>query len=144
MGLIDRVHFVGSVGSVGSTAPLYEQFDLFLLTSWYESSSLAVMEAMASGCAVIATDGSGVKWLLEDQVSGLMDQPKAVNQIAGLVETLLADEEQRIRIGTAAQHPMLSELQGQVTLIARCTALEAKSLEVEQELKEQQRHAQRL
>ncbi len=179
LGLIDRVHFVGSVEN---TAPLYEQFDLFLLTSWCEGLSLAVMEAMAAGCAVIATDGGGVKELLEDQVSGLIAQPKAVSQIAGLVESLLASEELRIRLGKAAQlwirqhggwevaaqeyykiyqsmallqgsqcklgniqpHSKLSELQGQLTLIARCAALEAKNREVEQELKAQQRQSKQL
>ncbi|MCL6416391.1 glycosyltransferase [Aestuariirhabdus sp. Z084] len=99
-GLNNKVHFIGSVSNAAS---LYRQFDLYLLTSVCEGFSLSLMEAMASGCAIVATDSGGVTELIEDQISGFIADRKAVDALAGYVERLVQDRSLRERMGQAAQ-----------------------------------------
>ena len=57
MGLRGRVRLLGHVEPV---ATLYPAFDVFALASMWEGLPLSLLEAMASGLAVVATDVGGV------------------------------------------------------------------------------------
>ena len=52
----DRVDFLGSITDTARLARLYSQADALVLPSRYESFGLPVLEAMACGTAVIASD----------------------------------------------------------------------------------------
>jgi glycosyltransferase involved in cell wall biosynthesis len=57
LGIIDRVTFTGFRADV---VALYEELDLVALTSLNEGTPLTLIEAMNSGCAVVATEVGGV------------------------------------------------------------------------------------
>jgi glycosyltransferase involved in cell wall biosynthesis len=59
LGLNNRITFTGHVRH-HELAPLYRSADLFVLPSDFDNSPNAVLEAMACGLAVIATDVGGV------------------------------------------------------------------------------------
>jgi glycosyltransferase involved in cell wall biosynthesis len=64
LGLAERVHFAGHVAE---SAEALLEHDVLLLSSTYEGIPAALMEAMACGMPIIATDcGDGVRGLLED------------------------------------------------------------------------------
>ncbi|MBP0445127.1 glycosyltransferase family 4 protein [Roseomonas sp. SSH11] len=97
LGLADRVLFAGHVPDPSS---LYRAMDLFALSSDTEQMPFSVLEAMASGLPVAATDVGDVRFMLSD-----INRPLAVERtdvaLAGALRTLLNDPALRARIGTA-------------------------------------------
>ena len=69
------------------TAEILRSIDVFLLTSASEGQSNSLMEAMATGCAVIGSNVEGTRDLIRDGVNGYLFE--YLNQ-ADLVRTTLA------------------------------------------------------
>jgi glycosyltransferase involved in cell wall biosynthesis len=63
LALGDRVIFTGWLRYLG---PLYEDLDVLAVTSNNEGTPVAVIEAMAAGVPVVATDVGGVRGLIAD------------------------------------------------------------------------------
>lgn len=86
---------------VEDTAPLLAALDIFVSASHSESFGLAILEAMATGNAVVATETAGAKELLgtEDVFVPVKD-PVA---LAGKICSLLADEKRGAKLGAAVQ-----------------------------------------
>lgn len=78
LGIGSRVSFTGHVDD---PIPLYHSFNLFALSSDTEQMPYTVLEAMAAGLPVVATDVGDVKSMVSDQNAPL---------IAGRSETALA------------------------------------------------------
>lgn len=68
-GLEERVEFTGWKKDL---APVYENLDYLFLTSLNEGTPVAVIEAMAGGVLVIATDVGGVGDIVSDGESGFL------------------------------------------------------------------------
>ncbi|MDP2909968.1 MAG: glycosyltransferase, partial [bacterium] len=68
----------------------YKTADLFLLTSNYEGYGMAVVEAMALGCAVIMTDVGLANEILVDKKEGLVipvgDKERLTKAILNIIE----------------------------------------------------------
>jgi glycosyltransferase involved in cell wall biosynthesis len=83
--------------------PYLKAADIFVLPSLREESgSLALLEAMQAGCAIVA---SGVDGILEDishGVDGLLVGPGNIAELADAIESLLKDPAHRRTIGAAA------------------------------------------
>lgn len=80
------------------TGPLFAALDLFVSASHTESFGLAILEAMASGTAVIATETAGASELLGDkQLLVPISDPLG---LAEAVCRLLADDGKRLEIAS--------------------------------------------
>lgn len=64
---------------------------------------VALMEAMASGCATVGTRVSGIPELIEDGVGGLLVEPGDAGALADALERLLADAPLRRRLAAGAR-----------------------------------------
>jgi len=103
-GVAEKVRFVGARNDVHRILPA---MDVFVLASTMEGTSLALMEAMASGTPCVATAVGGTPEIITDGESGLLVPPgdmpslsKAVLELLeddGLRETLAQEGQQRIR-----------------------------------------------
>jgi glycosyltransferase involved in cell wall biosynthesis len=71
---------------------------LYLTTSIYEGLPIAVLEAMALGKAVVASDVIGNRDCVKDGENGVL-LPLEVKQFADTICRLLDDEEERRRMG---------------------------------------------
>ena len=104
LGLSDHVMLLGALDDV---SPLLASADIFVLPSRWEGLSRALMEAMAAGIPVIATQVDGTKNLVTDAVNGLLipaeDSEKLENSILQLIE----NPEMRKRLAAAAQTHVL-------------------------------------
>lgn len=102
--LRSRVRFVGVVPEEEKAAFL-AQGDLFVLPSTSDTSSVAVLEAMASGLPCLVTDVGGPRMLVEDGVSGRVVPAEPAGALAeGLAELLRAPElRARLRRGALAR-----------------------------------------
>jgi glycosyltransferase involved in cell wall biosynthesis len=72
LGIASRVRFLGFVGDMPE---LYQSLDLLLLTSHFEGTPLTVLEAMAMGVPVVASQVDGAAEVLEDGRDGCLAPP---------------------------------------------------------------------
>jgi glycosyltransferase involved in cell wall biosynthesis len=98
--LAKHIHLAGWLDDV---APFYCALDVFVSASQTESFGLAIVEAMACGTAVVATETEGAKEILENGATGLLAPIGGIEALAEAVVSLLEDETMRHRIGARAR-----------------------------------------
>jgi len=64
---------------------------------------LALVEGMAAGCAVVASNVPGVNGVLDDGENGLLVPGSNPEALANALERLLRDDALAARLGTAAR-----------------------------------------
>jgi len=108
LGIGERVGFVGRVEQAQLPA-LLQASDLLVLPSistkrWREPWGLVVNEAMNAGLPVIATDavGAAAGGLVVNDRTGLIVPQRNAGALAFALESLLADQSKRERLGAAA------------------------------------------
>jgi len=77
---------------------LYNNCSVFVHTSWTEGWGLTPAEAMACGCALVATDNEGVQDYARHQVNALIVEKKQPHAIAQGIIRYLEDEELRTHL----------------------------------------------
>ena len=77
---------------------LYSSSDIFALPSWVEGCQLPPMEAMACGCAVVATNVGGVPDYAINGETVLASPQKDPEALAQNIIKLLENEDERKRI----------------------------------------------
>jgi sugar transferase (PEP-CTERM/EpsH1 system associated) len=100
LGIDDRVWFAGDRDDVPD---LMRLFDLFVLPSLGEGISNTVLEAMASGLAVIATRVGGNPELVEEGRTGALVPVGQVDALADAMLHFLTDDPLRERCGAGAR-----------------------------------------
>jgi glycosyltransferase involved in cell wall biosynthesis len=102
-GVADRVHFLGAVPHP-ELPDLLRAADLFLLTTEPpESFGIVLIEAMATGLPVIATDYPGVRAVVDDETGTLVPRGDPAAVAAALAELVAAGPESRAAIGAAGR-----------------------------------------
>ena len=69
----------------------YQQADIFLSTSYWEFCPLVILESLAAGLPLIATNVPGNIDLIEDGVNGILTESDNYIQIAQAITKLLSD-----------------------------------------------------
>ncbi len=77
--------------------------DIFVLPSYAEGLSNALMEAMSSSCACIASDVGGNRYLLQNGVSGFLFPVGDREALASHIRRLVEDPQKRFALGIAAR-----------------------------------------
>ena len=102
-----RGHSVGDVLFAGRVsdedkARFYKTADIFVAPSTgQESFGIVLLEAMAAGRAVIASDIHGYKRVVQRNVTGLLVEPKDPDALAEALERLIASPDLRQTLGEA-------------------------------------------
>lgn len=99
LGLKGSVRFLGSRSDVHR---LLRTFTVYTIPSRSEGMSLALLEAMASGRAVVATAVGGNPHLIQDGVTGLLVPPEDPDALAASILTLFGDAARREALGRQA------------------------------------------
>jgi glycosyltransferase involved in cell wall biosynthesis len=72
-------------------------------SEWYENCPYAVLELMAAGKPVIASNHGGLIELVENEHTGLLFDPKNASQLAKAIRRLADDGETRLHLGSAGR-----------------------------------------
>jgi glycosyltransferase involved in cell wall biosynthesis len=93
------------LGAVDNPYPYFAACDLYVHASRFEGRSIAIQEAQALGCAILASDCSGNREQIRDGWDGVLS-PLDVTALAGQIQRLLADQKLRSLLGChAAEKP---------------------------------------
>lgn len=82
---------------------LLNLFDVFVLSSLSEGTSISLLEAMASGVPPVVTDVGGNPSVVDDRINGIVIKPKNPPLLAGVITQLLHDGGLRGQFGEAAR-----------------------------------------
>lgn len=96
----DHVTFTGLQSDVAS---ILSKSDIFVLPSHSEGLSNALMEAMASGCACIASDVGGNRYLIQNGISGFLFPAGDREALRSHIQRLIDDESKRTMLGKGAR-----------------------------------------
>lgn len=105
LGILNSVHFPGNGQNVKDNLL---KSDIFIHASRGEGCCNAILEAMASGLPVIASATGGTPEIVPEG-KGFLFSAGNDEELARYVDSLMASEEQRLRIGRAAHEYALNE-----------------------------------
>ncbi|MCP4370831.1 MAG: glycosyltransferase family 4 protein [Deltaproteobacteria bacterium] len=95
-GIMNRVIFKGTV-QFKDVASYMRISDLLVLPSWAEGLPNVVMEAMATGLPVVATNVGGIPEVLENEVTGLSVPAKNDEKLAEALIRMIEDADLRAK-----------------------------------------------
>jgi glycosyltransferase involved in cell wall biosynthesis len=109
VGVADRVHFLGAVPHA-QLPDVLRGADLFLLTTEPpESFGIVLIEAMACGLPVIATDYPGVAAVVDRDETGLLVRQGDVDAVASALATLADQPGGRAQMGARGREKAVRE-----------------------------------
>ncbi|MEB3329557.1 MAG: glycosyltransferase family 4 protein [Candidatus Sericytochromatia bacterium] len=98
--LAGRVHLTGFTDAVPTVLAL---MDVFALPSYREGLPVSILEAMATGLPVVATDIRGCREEVVAGETGLLVPTRDAARLAEALEQLLGDPDLRARMGAAGR-----------------------------------------
>lgn len=98
----DRITFLDRVDN-HNIPPYYQEASVFILPSLNEGMSNAMLEALASGLPIVATDTGGTQELVKDGVNGFIIKMKNSQDIADKLEKIITNDELCQRMGDSSR-----------------------------------------
>jgi glycosyltransferase involved in cell wall biosynthesis len=96
----------------------FAEADVFCLPSWWEAMPLSVLEAMAAGLPVVATDVGDVSRAVEEGVTGHLVAVRSPEELADALQPILEDERLRRQMGAAGRDRVTKMFSSDVTATA--------------------------
>jgi glycosyltransferase involved in cell wall biosynthesis len=96
LGLKERVRFLGKRNDVPS---ILSSLDIAVLSSTSEGLPNVILESMAAGRPVVATDAGGSSELVSDGINGYLVPPADSRAMAEAIESLLRNPEDAVEMG---------------------------------------------
>lgn len=100
LGIREKVRFTG-----GLLHPMEEvrNWDIFVLPSFNETLSMAIIEAMWQGKPVISTKVGGIPEVVQHGRTGLLCRPRSVSDLKNALVELIESRKERVIYGQRAQ-----------------------------------------
>jgi L-malate glycosyltransferase len=120
-GIADHIVFTGTLSGFAVTE-LLRKVDVYVHCTFGETMSNSILQAMAAGVPVVASDVDGVSNLIRDSTDGMLVPVEDAAALAGVLDTLIRDPATRDALGRAAHERVGRELSRQ-RMVADYTAL---------------------
>jgi glycosyltransferase involved in cell wall biosynthesis len=109
LGVTDLVDHLGPV-PMDKRLEFFHQADIFILPTYAEAMPISIIEAMASGLAIISTPVGGIPELIEDQENGLLFACGDIDALAQKIAFLIDNAEARVALGTRARQKVSEQM----------------------------------
>lgn len=106
LGIQKEVSFLGYQNNIPEWLAAW---DIFVLPSLHEYHSIALLEAMRAGKAIVATNVGGNEESITNQVEGLIVSPKDSMALASAIQILIDSKKMRDQLGNSAKKRFMSE-----------------------------------
>lgn len=106
--LADVVTFAGAVDQ-DAMPEYYRRADVFCQPSFMEGIPVVLMEAMASGLAVVSSGVAGIPELIDDGESGILVRPGRTDELARAIAELARDPARREALGRRGRETVLRD-----------------------------------
>jgi glycosyltransferase involved in cell wall biosynthesis len=102
---LDLSHYVRIMkwGVERDAAKFIQSCDIYLLTSHFEGLPFTILEAMASGVPVVATDVEGTRDVITDGENGFLVEDNDVEGLVGKITELIENARIREKLACSAQ-----------------------------------------
>jgi glycosyltransferase involved in cell wall biosynthesis len=90
LGILDKLRFLGRVPD-DTLRLLYSSCDLFVLPSRLEGLGIVILEAMAAGKPIVATNVGGIPEIIESGQNGILVEAGEEGKLAGAIVKVLSD-----------------------------------------------------
>jgi len=94
-------------GEVADVPQRLAEADIFVLSSTSEGLPISVLEAMAAGLPIVASDVGGLRELVVEDVNGYLVPDSEPAELAAALRRLIGDVELRRRLGDASRRRAL-------------------------------------
>ena len=98
----ENVNFLGYVSEIEKYS-YYKSADVCVFPSIYEPFGIVLLEAMACGKPVVASNVGGIPFVVEEGKTGLLFESGNVEDLADKIMTILKNEELREKMGEAGR-----------------------------------------
>ena len=98
----ENVNFLGYVSEIKKYS-YYKSTDVCVFPSIYEPFGIVLLEAMACGKPVVASNVGGIPFVVEEGKTGLLFESGNVKDLADKIMTILKNEELREKMGEAGR-----------------------------------------
>ena len=106
LGVQDKVTFQSYTPS--GMSQLYRTADMLVLISDYEAFPMVIIEAMAHGVPVIASNVGGISEAVDSQTGVLLDSPDK-NSVANAIRSLIENEHRIEKMGSLARERVIDK-----------------------------------
>jgi glycosyltransferase involved in cell wall biosynthesis len=91
----DGLHNVEFIGFVENVEDYMAAFDVFVYPSLHEGLGSSLLDAMAFGLPIVASDVGGIPEIVDDRVNGLLVPPGSAHDLAQALKRVVGDAELR-------------------------------------------------
>ena len=118
-GISDQVRFLGVVSDVRT---VLAASDISVIPSTSETFSMAMLEALAMGVPIVATDVGGAAEAVTHQVTGLLVTAGDSDALASAFELMIQNDDARLAMSEFGRHVVASKF-SQETMVTRTEQL---------------------
>ena len=104
----DNIKYYGTLHEEEKIKKLLQASDVLLCPSWSEGMPTVILEAMASGCAIIASDVGAVSEQV-DSKNGILIEPGDKAQLKEAIERMIAMPENKLLAMKQASRERIKE-----------------------------------
>lgn len=101
-GLQDKVQFPGWLDGDTKEA-FFRSIDILVQPAWRDSFGIVLVEAMARGLPVISGNTVGARYIITNELDGLIFKPHEPAVLADCIERIIQDREKRVQLGKNAR-----------------------------------------